>query len=282
MGKVKPYIMPFVISLLGFLMHVSIVYIFQTFTCLSSDVVGLFFGDLMCCAAFAVWYHRTNHKVSWVQDIKQSVVDSIEPKDVKSFHWSELGYFLLSCIFVVNYVFSQAVGLHIKDFYANEYMSVYTSLQGDDLMWYLLLSVTLGPIMEELLFRGICYRAMRTQYGIFFSTFVSAGLFALIHGTTAHIPVTVGLSLFCTFLYECTGKLRQCIVLHIATNIVALLWVIQLPFGFTVSCIGFGIYCIAMLVAFTKIPTLRIRLQRKHGSKTFVETLNEKKLQFGE
>jgi len=80
------------------------------------------------------------------------------------------------------------------------------------------LACTLGPIIEEIFFRGFCYPAFKKKWGTQWAMVLSSGFFALIHNSAfAFFPVFV-LGLGFAYVYEKRGTLIPSIVMHILHN----------------------------------------------------------------
>jgi membrane protease YdiL (CAAX protease family) len=87
----------------------------------------------------------------------------------------------------------------------------------------LLAAVLAGPIAEEVIFRGVILRGLRTARPAAFAITVSAVLFAI-----AHLNPWQGLAAFCLGLligwtYVRTGSLSLCIAAHVLNNFLAML-----------------------------------------------------------
>lgn len=85
--------------------------------------------------------------------------------------------------------------------------------------------VTVGaPLAEEFFFRGYLYRAFRTWRGPIVGALVVGVLFGLVHAGGSDpaflLPLGVLGVIFC-LLYEKTGSLYPCIVLHTVNNSIA-------------------------------------------------------------
>jgi uncharacterized protein len=78
----------------------------------------------------------------------------------------------------------------------------------------------LGPIGEEIFFRGFAYRILKQRFGMAAGMALSALLFAILHANpTGIVPIyLVGLVL--AWLYERTGTLAAPIGLHCANNLI--------------------------------------------------------------
>lgn len=82
-----------------------------------------------------------------------------------------------------------------------------------------LFAAIIGPMIEELFFRGFLYSALKKYIGIFWAMMVAAGLFAALH---AHIvgffPIMV-LGLLLAYIYEKTGTLVSSVTVHMIHNL---------------------------------------------------------------
>lgn len=82
------------------------------------------------------------------------------------------------------------------------------------------LGTVLGPILEEIFFRGFCYPILKRRYGIFLAMLMTSGFFALIHNNSfAFWPIFV-LGMGLNYLYEKRGSLIASIAMHITHNTV--------------------------------------------------------------
>ncbi|MFZ3136060.1 MAG: type II CAAX endopeptidase family protein [Thermodesulfovibrionales bacterium] len=84
----------------------------------------------------------------------------------------------------------------------------------------------LGPIIEEIFYRGFLYRIIRDKYAVFWGLIVSTGLFYLAHGIDNWTIIIS--SLIFTYVYEKSGNIWNNIIVHSLTNI---LWFIFLYWG---------------------------------------------------
>ncbi len=81
------------------------------------------------------------------------------------------------------------------------------------------LAVTAVPILEEILFRGALYRALREHVGPVAGAVISAVLFAACHFNLASFVPILVLALFLAFAYEWTGSLWAPILVHAWFNV---------------------------------------------------------------
>lgn len=86
-----------------------------------------------------------------------------------------------------------------------------------------LLSVTLGPFVEELLFRGIVLPSMRRKWGTTWAVVGSAFLFSVIHFQPWSIPALFAVGVVLGLIYVQTRSLWASVALHSTYNFVVAL-----------------------------------------------------------
>jgi membrane protease YdiL (CAAX protease family) len=86
-----------------------------------------------------------------------------------------------------------------------------------------------GPVAEEVFFRGFAYRVLRERLGTTAGLLLSALLFALVHmNPVGLVPIFV-MGLVLAWLYQRTGSLAASIGLHCANNLLALFFYFFAP-----------------------------------------------------
>lgn len=76
----------------------------------------------------------------------------------------------------------------------------------------------LGPIIEEIFFRGFLYSAVKKRFGMILGLLLSSFLFSALHANIAgFLPIMI-LGILMAFLYEVTGSLVTSISVHILHN----------------------------------------------------------------
>jgi len=89
-------------------------------------------------------------------------------------------------------------------------------------LWLLIYStltvVLLGPIVEEVFFRGFAYNALKKKWGRSCAMILTSVVFAALHGNLiGFLPITL-LGLLLVYMYEKTGSLIPSITIHILHN----------------------------------------------------------------
>lgn len=81
-----------------------------------------------------------------------------------------------------------------------------------------LLACVIGPVAEELFFRGIVYTAIRRRTSWVVAVPLSGATFALLHGNLAGFPSILVLGCLLANLYERTGTLVASLGIHVLHN----------------------------------------------------------------
>ncbi len=86
------------------------------------------------------------------------------------------------------------------------------------ILFFTIFVSVLGPVIEELFFRGFLYSAVRKRFGIIIGVLLSGALFSALHTNIAgFLPIMI-LGILMAFLYEVTGSLIAPIAVHILHN----------------------------------------------------------------
>ncbi|MBI2094990.1 MAG: CPBP family intramembrane metalloprotease [Candidatus Omnitrophica bacterium] len=86
-------------------------------------------------------------------------------------------------------------------------------------LFFTLFVTVVGPVAEEIFFRGFVYGAFRKKFGTVAGALAAASLFSAMHmSLVAFLPILC-LGLFLIYLYEKTGSLVPSITAHIAHNL---------------------------------------------------------------
>lgn len=85
-------------------------------------------------------------------------------------------------------------------------------------LFLVLFVAVLGPIIEEVFFRGFSYQALRRKLGRWPSILLTSLLFAALHGNfTVFLPI-MGLGVLLAYVFETSGSLVPCFTIHICQN----------------------------------------------------------------
>lgn len=100
-------------------------------------------------------------------------------------------------------------------------VQIYLKEQGKNYLLFFTLFVALvGPMIEEIFFRGFTYRAFRQKFGVRWALVASSGIFAGLHmSLIAFLPIFL-LGYFLAYLYENTGSLVPSMAVHVIHNLI--------------------------------------------------------------
>lgn len=97
---------------------------------------------------------------------------------------------------------------------------------GSDSLWFLgfllIFGGLVGPVTEEVFFRGFFYPALRQKVGRVGAILINAFCFAALHGNLVQLAPLIGLGLILAVLRERTGSVVASTVLHCAHNTLVL------------------------------------------------------------
>ena len=83
----------------------------------------------------------------------------------------------------------------------------------------------LGPVIEEVFFRGFMYNAFKKYIGIFWAVLLTSALFAGLHTNIVGFLPIMTLGILLAYLYEKTGTLVSSITVHTIHNLSMVLFV---------------------------------------------------------
>jgi len=86
------------------------------------------------------------------------------------------------------------------------------------IVYSLFLAGVMGPVVEEIFFRGFFYRIIREKWGVLWGMIVTSAAFALIHQNQfAFLPIFI-LGMALAYLYEKRDNFVAPITLHVVHN----------------------------------------------------------------
>ena len=127
-----------------------------------------------------------------------------------------VGLILIQCPI---WLLGQIVATYLIQVNADLYASQSEAFSDMSVFWYLMLSICLAPITEELIFRGFWYTYLKKAWGIIPAAFISALGFSVLHGNLPQGYITLLMGLFYALCMEYTGRVWVVIALHMAANI---------------------------------------------------------------
>ena len=139
---------------------------------------------------------------------------------------------LLACLLTLcaGHLWSSLIDLSgLGEIFTAYEQSAATAFEGQNPILLILATVVVGPMAEELIFRGMTYRRARHHLGCGWAMVISSLLFGLYHGNVIQFLYAAGLGFLLAALYEKSRSLLVPTLAHMAVN----LWAICSD-----SCIG--------------------------------------------
>lgn len=142
------------------------------------------------------------------------------------------------------------LGLSFAVFY-NLYLSFIIDYKVSGLPIYIQIisSGIVGPIIEELLFRGIVYNRLKKYYSINISMILSTIIFSFMHFSIINIIYTLFFGYLLVFVYESTNNIKYSMIIHMCSNIIVILLGLFINiffFNITLLIINFMIICVLL------------------------------------
>ena len=93
---------------------------------------------------------------------------------------------------------------------------------GNSILLFVMIAI-LAPLLEEFLFRGLLQNSLKNLLPTHAAIWLSGIIFGAIHFDLYALPALAALGVAFGYLYEKTGSLRTCIILHMINNAAALM-----------------------------------------------------------
>ena len=114
----------------------------------------------------------------------------------------------------------------------------------------------LGPIIEELIFRGIIYNELKSKYSNMKSILITTIFFAIIHINIIQILYALIIGFILIFVYEKYNNIKAPIILHMASNITTTLFLPLLIKNNLIINYGIFIFSLILLIILKKYTKL--------------------------
>ena len=146
-------------------------------------------------------------------------------KDSKQIRWEGKKLSLYSVIIMIIIGICACIGVNmlfeltgLKTIREEDAKNVAKALYSDKLWLQILVVGIAAPVAEELLFRGILYRRMRTWLSVGPSALAALLIFAAVHGNLLQ-----ALYALLVWTYERFAKLTAPIILHVSANLISII-----------------------------------------------------------
>lgn len=151
-------------------------------------------------------------------------------KDSKQIRWEGKKLSIYSAIILILIGICACIGVNmlfeltgLKAIREEDAKNVAKALYSDKLWLQILVVGIAAPVAEELLFRGILYRRMRTWLSVGPSALAALLIFAAVHGNLLQALYAFILGALLIWAYEQFAKLTVPIILHVSANLISIL-----------------------------------------------------------
>lgn len=238
--------------ILPILAMVSYIVIMSAFGLLfkSRIAIGALLGDLVTILLFGWLYYKS--------DLRQPTRPLFKPQTW--FYVLAIGFFGLA------WMMSQTAAKVLYEAGFKFNMHSYQDAVKNDASIYILTSVFIAPIAEELVFRAFGYCVWRKYIRHFVAAIATSILFAIMHMTFVHIPIAITVGLLSAILFEMTGHIRYGILMHFLYN----LFSAGIAFGLPEKSIWLNPF-LTILYMFLLITVLCIMIEKAKAVRKFAE-----------
>lgn len=195
--KMKPFV-----PLMAMVIYFLIMSVFGLFFH-ARIAIGALFGDLTTILVFGYLYSQSK--------LRRSTMPLFRPQT----------WFLVLAVGFLGFVWivSQTAAKGLYELGLTSGIHHYQDAMKNDATIYILTSVFVAPVAEELVFRAFGYVIWRKYFKHSIAAILVSGLFALFHMTFVHLPIAFCVGLLSALLYEMTGHIRYGILMHFLYNL---------------------------------------------------------------
>ena len=120
-------------------------------------------------------------------------------------------------------MFVSILQMFMPQFMIDSYSDTATAIYGSSTLLQFVAAGIFGPIVEELIFRGLIYKRTRDFSNIKVAAILSAVLFGIFHQNWVQAPYAIIIGLVAVFVYEKYKSIIAPILFHMSANIASVL-----------------------------------------------------------
>lgn len=167
-------------------------------------------------ASFVIWVVKKRYRASLDQI-------GLSAKEIAKNIWRGIVAYLtiVPFLFVILFLLSAVAQFFSYQPPPQPVVEIYLKQSSGHFLVFLTFFVAIiGPVIEEIFFRGFTYKAIRTRYGVRWAMVGTAFIFATLHmNWIAFVPI-FALGIFLAYLYEKTGSLVPSMTAHMLHNVI--------------------------------------------------------------
>lgn len=214
---------------------------------LNDSIMGTIMGDIMLIVSGGFWYYHMRIPFRNINDIGKKQA------------------FLFFIVLLFVWYSSQMGAMFVGAIFPNTLDAFHEGIQVN-MTAYIILTVFVAPVAEEMMFRGVFYTQMRKLFGPAAACFVSTLIFALMHSTPSQIYLAFICGILFCAIYELTSSMIYSIILHMVYNMLCV-------FIGTVVPKSFWFFVIMQICMITVVLYLFFSVVRKQKRETMLENV---------
>lgn len=137
--------------------------------------------------------------------------------------------FAIFGMLAANY-FTSILIMFMPDSMLSTYDYAQQAIYGSSMALQVIAAAIVGPIVEELIFRGLIYTRIKKMAGVMCAAILSSAIFGVYHGNWVQLPYAFIIGLICVYVYEKYKTIAAPIILHMSANM----------FSVILSCVASG------------------------------------------
>lgn len=164
---------------------------------------------------------------------------------------TKINYFILILLGII-----LSLIYNVFAYYLNFLLKTSLFDNNNNLIITLISTGLIGPIIEELMFRGIIYNELKNKYKNMKAILITTIFFAIIHFNIIQILYALAIGFILIFVYEKYKNIKAPIILHMASNITTTLFLpILIQNNFLINYSVFLI-CLILIIIIKKYTNI--------------------------
>ncbi len=172
-------------------------------------------------------------------------------KKYKKSDYIKINYFYLIILGII-----LSLVYNVFAYYFNFLLKTSLFDNNNNLIITLISTGLIGPIIEELMFRGIIYNELKNKYKIMKAILMTTIFFAVIHFNIIQILYALAIGFILIFVYEKYKNIKAPIVLHMASNITTTLFMPLLIQNNFIINYSIFLICLILLIVIKKYTNI--------------------------
>ncbi len=228
--SVAAFVIGFVFGLSDKISSSDIVY--EVSNAINYNIALMTFLAALATIPFCIWFYRKDTKRICVPKLRLGVK-----------HWILIIVFGASACLALNNLISFS---GLIEMFSEEYEEMSNALYSESIVVQVLTMVIAAPVLEELIFRGLIFKRLRTYTRFIPAAMISAAIFGIYHGYVVQGIYAFCLGFLMCLVYERTHTIIGPMVFHAAANAISVLFTSSETLGVFLSTV-FGMITVTFI-----------------------------------